>query len=78
MLQPRLGQAISVRQCKLAVHRNKLKRRNREIFKKLQNQFPAIDIVVSLNKIISNTDIAGSYQVLLEDWKKFNQQVRVF
>jgi len=45
---PRLGMVISKRNCRLAVHRNRMKRLIREHFRLNQQQLPGFDFVVLL------------------------------
>lgn len=65
----RLGMAISKRNAKTAVLRNRIKRLLRDRFRHLRQQLPAVDLVVQLRGPISmdrTTDLADEFSQLIQ------------
>lgn len=73
-MYPRLGLAISKRQAKQAVERNRVKRQLREDFRQRAKTLPALDCVVYLNAFsigYSNRALRASIDRL---WQKAKQK----
>ena len=54
--RPRLGLIVSKKTAKLAVWRNYMKRVLRELFRLNQNQLPAIDLIIQVQKPFDKAD----------------------
>lgn len=55
---PRLGLVVSKKVAKLAVHRNYMRRVLRELYKNNQYQWPALDLVIRVQRFFSQADFA--------------------
>ncbi|VAW66009.1 Ribonuclease P protein component [hydrothermal vent metagenome] len=69
-LSARLGLAISKKNAKRAVDRNRIKRLIRESFRQNKHKLPAIDLVVMAKPITKNADNAQIFQSLEAHWNK--------
>jgi ribonuclease P protein component len=73
----RIGLVFSKKNLKLAVQRNRVKRRVRETFR-LQTDFPALDIVVLGRKGLADIDNAVLNDVLDDLWSRLKRKHRHF
>ena len=70
---PRLGLAISKKNAKRAVDRNRIKRLIRESFRQNQCNLPTIDLVVMAKPVAKNADNQQIFQSLEQHWHKLAQ-----
>jgi len=70
ILSARLGLAISKKNTKRAVDRNRIKRLIRESFRQNKYKLPAIDLVVMAKPVTKNADNAQIFQSLEQHWDK--------
>lgn len=68
--KPRLGLAISKKNAKRAVDRNRIKRLVRESFRLHQHQLPPIDLVVMAKPVTKNAENQQIFQSLNQHWNK--------
>jgi ribonuclease P protein component len=66
----RLGLVIAKKNVRLAVHRNRIKRVAREIFRTLPSSEPPMDIVLLARRGIGQLDNAALSSILLQQWQK--------
>lgn len=66
--RPRLGLAISKKNCRLAVQRNRLKRVVRESFRRHQQQLTGMDIVVLNRRDSYKADNKALFESLAKHW----------
>ena len=69
-LSPRLGLAISKKNAKRAVDRNRIKRLIRESFRQNREKLPGIDLVVMAKPITKNAENQQIFQSLEQHWKR--------
>ncbi len=67
---PRLGLAISKKNAKRAVDRNRIKRLIRESFRQNQHQLPLIDLVVMAKPITKSAENRQIFNSLEQHWNK--------
>lgn len=65
----RLGLAISKKNCRLAVERNRLKRVARESFRQHQQELTGLDIVVLNRRDSHKADNKALFESLAEHWQ---------
>jgi len=70
---PRLGLAISKKNAKRAVDRNRIKRLIRESFRQNRCKLPAIDLVIMAKPVTKNADNRQIFQSLEQHWHKLAQ-----
>ncbi len=75
---PRLGLAISKRQVRLAVQRNRLKRLVRESFRVRQHVLPGADVVVLARNGAVGTSSEELSAALDRLWKKLSRRLTSF
>jgi ribonuclease P protein component len=68
--QHRLGLVIAKKNVRLAVHRNRVKRVAREVFRSLPDSEPHIDVVLLARRGIGQLDNAELSSILLQQWQK--------
>lgn len=73
LLNSRLGLAISKKNAKRAVDRNRIKRLIRESFRKHLHILPAVDLVVMAKPVTKNADNQQIFQSLEQHWNKLAQ-----
>ena len=73
LLNSRLGLAISKKNAKRAVDRNRIKRLIRESFRKHLPILPAVDLVVMAKPVTKNADNQQIFQSLEQHWNKLAQ-----
>ena len=66
----RLGLVIAKKNVRLAVHRNRVKRVAREIFRSLPDSEPHMDIVLLARRGIGELENAELSSILLQQWQK--------
>ena len=66
----RLGLVIAKKNVRLAVHRNRIKRVAREIFRTLPSSEPPMDVVLLAKRGIGQLDNATLSSILLQQWQK--------
>ena len=66
----RLGLVIAKKNVRLAVHRNRIKRVSREIFRTLPSSEPHMDVVLLARRGIGLLDNAALSSILLQQWQK--------
>ena len=66
----RLGLVIAKKNVRLAVHRNRIKRVAREIFRTLPSSEPPMDIVLLARRGIGLLDNAALSSILQQQWQK--------
>lgn len=71
---PRLGLAISKKNAKRAVDRNRIKRLIRESFRQNRSKLPAIDLVIMAKPVTKNADNQQIFQSLEQHWHKLAQK----
>jgi len=72
--EPRLGLAISKKNCRLATGRNRLKRIIRESFRHYQGQLPGLDIVVLSQPAASRANNRALFGSLETHWQRCARQ----
>jgi len=70
----RLGLAISKKNAKRAVDRNRIKRLIRESFRLHMHQMPDIDLVVMAKPVTKNADNQQILQSLQQHWNRLQKQ----
>ena len=70
----RLGLAISKKQLRRAVDRNRVKRLIRESFRSQQQQLVGLDIVVMVRTNVVTLSNALIYEMLNEHWKRLTKK----
>ena len=73
VLNTRLGLAISKKNAKRAVDRNRIKRLIRESFRQNLHMLPAIDLVVMAKPVTKTADNQQIFQSLKQHWDKLAQ-----
>jgi ribonuclease P protein component len=66
----RLGLVIAKKNVRLAVHRNRIKRVAREIFRTLPGSEPPLDVVLLARRGIGLLDNAALSSILRQQWQK--------
>jgi ribonuclease P protein component len=66
----RLGLVIAKKNVRLAVHRNRIKRVARELFRSLPSSEPCLDVVLLARRDIGLLDNAELSSILLQQWQK--------
>jgi len=66
----RLGLVIAKKNVRLAVHRNRIKRIAREIFRSLPSSEPSMDVVLLARRGIGLLDNAALSSILQQQWQK--------
>ncbi len=66
----RLGLVIAKKNVRLAVHRNRIKRVARELFRNLPSNEPNLDIVLLARRGMGLLDNAELSSILLQQWQK--------
>ncbi len=66
----RLGLVIAKKNVRLAVHRNRIKRVAREIFRTLPSSEPPMDVVLLARRGLGQLDNAALSSILLQQWQK--------
>ncbi len=66
----RLGLVIAKKNVRLAVHRNRIKRVARELFRSLPSSEPRLDIVLLARRGMGLLDNAALSSILLQQWQK--------
>ncbi len=66
----RLGLVIAKKNVRLAVHRNRIKRVAREIFRNLPSSEPPMDVVLLARRGIGLLDNAALSSILQQQWQK--------
>jgi ribonuclease P protein component len=66
----RLGLVIAKKNVRLAVHRNRIKRIAREIFRTLPSSEPPMDVVLLARRGLGQLDNAALSSILLRQWQK--------
>ncbi len=66
----RLGLVIAKKNVRLAVHRNRIKRVAREIFRTLPSSEPPMDVVLLARRGLGELDNAALSSILLQQWQK--------
>lgn len=74
----RLGLAVSKKQARRAVQRNRLKRLIRESFRIHQHSLPAWDYVVFAKEIAQEVNNTLLLETLIKQWQQFSQQNKKF
>jgi ribonuclease P protein component len=69
----RLGLVIAKKNVRLAVHRNRIKRVAREVFRNLPNVEPPMDVVLLARRGAGQLDNAALSSILLSLWQKLLQ-----
>jgi len=69
-LSPRLGLAISKKNAKRAVDRNRIKRLIRESFRQNREKLPGIDLVVMAKPVTKSAENQQIFQSLEQHWKR--------
>jgi len=72
----RLGLAISKKNAKRAVDRNRIKRIIRESFRLNRHNLPALDLVVMAKPITKQAENAQIFESLNQHWNKLRQQFK--
>lgn len=67
---PRLGLVIAKKKVRLAVDRNRLKRRIRDSFRRHQQDLPAVDIIFMARQELADVEPAVFAAVLEKAWKR--------
>ncbi|PLW83440.1 ribonuclease P protein component [Kineobactrum sediminis] len=70
---PRLGLVIAKKNVRKAVQRNRIKRIAREMFRKLPEDAPALDVVLMVRRGIDQLDNAQIFAILSEQWLKLQR-----
>lgn len=73
ILNTRLGLAISKKNAKRAVDRNRIKRLIRESFRQNLHMLPAVDLVVMAKPVTKSADNQQIFQSLEQHWDKLAQ-----
>jgi ribonuclease P protein component len=73
--EPRLGLAISKKNCRLATGRNRLKRIVRESFRHHRRDFSGLDIVVLNQPAAANANNRVLFDSLETHWQKCSRQL---
>lgn len=76
--QARLGLAISKKNAKRAVDRNRIKRLIRESFRLHQCDLPAIDLVVMAKPVTKSAENQQILQSLQQHWNRLKKQCAKF
>jgi ribonuclease P protein component len=66
----RLGLVIAKKNVRLAVHRNRIKRVAREIFRTLPSSEPPMDVVLLARRGLGQLDNTALSTILLQQWQK--------
>jgi len=74
----RLGLAISKKNAKRAVDRNRIKRLIRESFRLTQLSLPAIDLVVMAKPVTKSADNQQIFHALEQHWNRLQKQCAKF
>ncbi|MCW9046446.1 MAG: ribonuclease P protein component [Gammaproteobacteria bacterium] len=70
VLNPRLGLAISKKNAKRAVDRNRIKRLIRESFRQNLQMLPSVDLVIMAKPVTKHAENQQIFQSLLQHWNK--------
>lgn len=73
LMNSRLGLAISKKNAKRAVDRNRIKRLIRESFRQNLHMLPAIDLVVMAKPVTKSAENQQIFQSLKQHWNKLAQ-----
>jgi len=73
LMNSRLGLAISKKNAKRAVDRNRIKRLIRESFRLNLHMLPAVDLVVMAKPVTKNAENQQIFQSLKQHWDKLAQ-----
>ncbi len=73
-LNPRLGLAISKKNAKRAIDRNRIKRLIRESFRLHQHKLPPIDLVVMAKPVTKHAENRQITQSLCQHWEKLAKE----
>lgn len=74
----RLGLAISKKNAKRAVDRNRIKRIIRESFRLVQHELPAIDLVIMAKPVTKSANNQQIHHSLQEHWNRLKKQCAKF
>jgi ribonuclease P protein component len=75
--KPRLGLAISKKNCRLATGRNRLKRIVRESFRQHRDELDGLDFVVLNQPIAARADNKALFDSLEQHWQRCRKPVAV-
>ncbi|MCW8933522.1 MAG: ribonuclease P protein component [Gammaproteobacteria bacterium] len=76
VLTPRLGLAISKKNAKRAVDRNRIKRLIRESFRQNLQMLPAIDLVIMAKPVTKHAENQQIFQSLTQHWNKLAESFK--